>query len=80
MKKNINFENSIKRLEEIVDKMEREDMELDKSLKLFEEGVGLVRACSSKLEEAKKKIEILVKSGDKVSKQPFKVNCKNNEN
>jgi len=72
MAKNLKFEDAMHRLEEIVGQMERSDMDLDKSLSLFEEGVGLVRFCSSKLEEAKKKVEILVKKGDKMSAEPFK--------
>jgi exodeoxyribonuclease VII small subunit len=68
--KPVKFEEALKRLEEIVNKMEQ-DADLEKSLVLFEEGIKLVRFCSSKLEEAKKKIEILVKKGDKLAAEPF---------
>lgn len=64
------FEEALKRLEEIVSQMEQ-DADLEKSLVLFEEGIKLVRFCSSKLEEAKKKIEMLVKKGDKLAPEPF---------
>ena len=77
MKKTIKFEDALSRLDEIVEKMERGKMELEESLGLFEEGVKLVRFCSSKLEEAKKKVEILVKKGDKMVPEPFEP--KNNE-
>lgn len=56
----VKFEDALARLEEIVSSMEG-DVDLDSSLALFEEGVTLVRTCSAKLEETKKKIEVLVK-------------------
>ncbi len=71
MKKTIKFETAIKRLEEIVEKMESGQMELEESLSLFEEGIKLVRFCSAKLEEAKKKVEILVKKDGKLVPEPF---------
>ncbi|MHB9154987.1 MAG: exodeoxyribonuclease VII small subunit [Endomicrobiales bacterium] len=71
MNKNVRFEEGMERLEKIVEEMERSDMDLDKSLALFEEGIKLVRFCSSKLEESKKKVEILVKKGQKMVPEPF---------
>ena len=71
MKKTMKFEDALSRLDEIVEKMESGKMELEESLGLFEEGIKLVRFCSSKLEEAKKKVEILVKKGDKLVPEPF---------
>jgi exodeoxyribonuclease VII small subunit len=55
------FEDALSRLEEIVRKMESGDLSLDESLKVFEEGIKLVRICSKKLEEAERRIEILIK-------------------
>ena len=52
--------------------MEAGELDLDKSLALFEEGIKLVRFCSSKLEESKKKVEILVKKGDKIVRRTFR--------
>jgi len=66
-----NFEESLSRLEEIVSKMERSDLDLENSLSLFEEGIKLVHFCTTKLNETKKKIEILVKNGSKMSAEPF---------
>jgi len=57
------FEESFKRLEEIVKKLEEGDLSLEESLSLFEEGIKLSRICSQKLDEAEKRIEILVKDG-----------------
>lgn len=66
-----NFEESLSRLEEIVEALENRDVELDNALSLFEEGVGLVKFCSSKLEETKKKIEILVSKDGKLKPVNF---------
>ena len=67
------FEDALKRLEEIVDKLEAGDVPLEDSLALYEEGISLFRHCSSKLEEAKKKVEILAKKGStgKLEPEPF---------
>jgi exodeoxyribonuclease VII small subunit len=55
------FEENLKRLEQIVEQLENKEAPLDQSLALFEEGVRLARGCQQTLQEAKKKIEILVK-------------------
>ena len=59
--KDIKLEDALKRLSEIVKLLEQNECELDESLKYFEEGVMLTRACHSKLAEAEKRIEILTK-------------------
>ncbi len=71
--KNIKFEEALKRLEKIVEKLESGDVPLEESLSLYEEGITLFRHCSSKLEEAKKKVEILTKKGgsEKLHPEPF---------
>ncbi|MBL7157521.1 MAG: exodeoxyribonuclease VII small subunit [Candidatus Omnitrophica bacterium] len=58
----IKFEEALKNLQEIVEKLESGDLPLEESLARYEEGVRLVRICQKKLEQAKKKIEILVKT------------------
>jgi exodeoxyribonuclease VII small subunit len=63
-KKQLNFEKSLKRLEEIVSEMENAEPDLDKALTLFAEGAELVKFCSTKLNETKKKIEIITASGE----------------
>lgn len=59
-----NFEASMKRLEEIVRTMERGELPLEESLKLFEEGTALVRACGGMLDDAEMKIVKLMKGPD----------------
>lgn len=53
------FEESMSRLEEIVRTLESGSATLDESLKLYEEGIALVRTCSLKLDDAEKKIKLL---------------------
>lgn len=61
MKETKNFENALKRLELITKKLENEEISLDESLQLFEEGIRLVKLLQTKLSEAERKVEILVK-------------------
>ncbi|NQV16978.1 MAG: exodeoxyribonuclease VII small subunit [Armatimonadetes bacterium] len=61
MKKNIRFEDSLKRLEEIVETLETGVEDLDRIVNLFEEGSGLVQSCNEKLTQIENKIEVLSK-------------------
>jgi exodeoxyribonuclease VII small subunit len=57
-----NFEAALKRLEEIVKKLEAGDLPLDTALELFEEGIRLSRFCNTTLEAAERRVEILLKN------------------
>ena len=61
--KNINFEASLKELESIVEKLEDEDINLEDSVKSFEEGVNLVKQCQKQLQNAELKIKKLLDDG-----------------
>ncbi len=61
MKEDINFEDTMAKLEEIVQALEKGDLNLDDSIKKFEEGMELSKNISTYLENAEKKINILVK-------------------
>ncbi len=66
------FEDAMKKLESIVDKMEKGDMPLNESLKMFEEGVKLTRFCSQELHKAEKKVELLSRDAEgKLVGTPF---------
>jgi exodeoxyribonuclease VII small subunit len=66
------FEESLKKLEVIVDQLEKGDLALEDSLKLFEEGVGLSAACKKELDEAEGKVQILIKQRDgSLKAEPF---------
>lgn len=64
MNEKFQFEKALEDLEKIVEAMEGGDLTLDQALKKYEEGVGLVRACQSKLTETERKIEVLTKTLD----------------
>lgn len=55
----LSFEEAMKRLEEIANKLENGQVSLDESLALYEEGIALVRCCNEKLDRAEQKIRIL---------------------
>ena len=54
------FEKAFQQLEKIVQRLESEELPLDESLHLFEEGIRLSRFCNQKLEEVEKKIELIL--------------------
>lgn len=58
------FELSLKKLEDAVNRLESGELSLDDSLKVFEEGVKHASICSRKLNEAQKKVELLLKRKD----------------
>jgi exodeoxyribonuclease VII small subunit len=55
------FEDALKELEELVARLEKGELSLEDSLRLYERGIGLARHCHAKLEEAEGKIELLMK-------------------
>jgi exodeoxyribonuclease VII small subunit len=66
------FEEALQELESIVHRLEDGNLTLDESLSLFEEGIKLSRLCSQRLEEAEKKVEILLKNENgSLSRQTF---------
>jgi exodeoxyribonuclease VII small subunit len=65
------FEDCLQQLEKIVEQLERGDLPLEQSLKLFEEGVRLSNSCKQELEAAEGKVEILMRQGGKLQAQPF---------
>jgi exodeoxyribonuclease VII small subunit len=67
------FEEALGRLEDIVRRMEAGDMTLEESLKAFEEGIKLARLCARKLDEAERRVEILLKQEEELVIKTFKV-------
>lgn len=64
LKKKMNFEASMARLEEIVTLLERGDAPLDQAMSLFEEGAKLLRECTAKLDTAEQQVRLLVAGED----------------
>lgn len=72
---NLNFETAMKQLEEIANQLEKNDLDLDKAVEKFEEGMKLSKKCSEILENAEKKIIILINDGkDNFSEEEFNTN------
>jgi len=64
MSKKETFENTLKELELIVEKLESGSLGLDEMLELFEKGIKLTESCQSDLEEAENKIKTIMKTAD----------------
>jgi len=60
----LKFEEAMARLETIVTELEKGDLPLDESLKIFEEGIRLSKTCLKMLDDAERKVEILVQDKD----------------
>lgn len=61
-KNNVKFEDAVIRLEEIVGNLEKSDLSLEDSIKMFQEGMELAALCNTKLDEAEKKINTIMKN------------------
>lgn len=68
---NLNFEEAMKKLEQIANDLEKNDLDLDASVAKFEKGMNLSKQCSKMLEEAEKKISILLKTEDGFQEEKF---------
>ena len=68
---NINFEDAMKKLEEIANELEKNDLDLDNSVLKFEEGMKLSKQCSEMLEQAEKKISVLIKTDEGLVEKDF---------
>lgn len=72
-KKELSFEEALAKLEEIVALLDSGNAPLDKSLALFEEGAGLVKLCSAKLDNVEQRVKILVADKDgEINENDFK--------
>ena len=71
MGKKVSFEETMSKLEEIAEELEKGDLNLEESVSKFEEGMKLSKECSNLLEDAEKRITILIKDGDEVQEENF---------
>ena len=67
----LNFEESMKKLEEIANELEKGNLSLDESVNKFEEGMKLSKKCSDFLNSAEKKITMLISDGDEITEENF---------
>ena len=70
-KNTISFEDAMKELEQIASQLEKGDLNLDQSVTKFEEGMKLSKTCNKILEDAEKRISILIKNEDNVTEENF---------
>ena len=66
-----NFETKIKKLEEIVTDLEKGDSSLEDSLKKFEEGMKVSKECNKLLQDAEKKITIILENNGEMNEEDF---------
>ena len=69
--KEVEFEELIEKLENITSKLEKDNLNLDESIELFEEGMKISKECNSKLEDAEKRITILINKNDEITEENF---------
>ncbi len=65
------FEDALHKLEALVRKMESGELSLEESLKAFEEGIRLSRQCAQKLDEAERRVEVLLRDRDDLAVRPL---------
>ncbi|MBQ9297879.1 MAG: exodeoxyribonuclease VII small subunit [Clostridia bacterium] len=68
---NMSFEDTMKNLQEIVQELEKGTLNLEDSVKKFEEGIELSKKCNEILENAEKKINILIRKDEEIIEKPF---------
>ena len=71
MSKETNFETSMEQLEKIVQELEKGDLNLDDSIKKFEQGMKISKECNQFLENAEKKITVLINNNDNILEEEF---------
>ncbi|AHF97511.1 MAG: exodeoxyribonuclease VII small subunit [Desulfurella sp.] len=64
MNQELSFEQALKRLEEIAQKLEQENLNLEDALKYFEEGMELSKFCSLTLQKAENKVKVIMKDSE----------------
>ena len=72
-KEDLNFEESMKKLEEIANELENGKLTLEESVAKFEEGMKISKKCNEVIENAEKKISLLINDGDAVKEEDFSV-------
>jgi len=70
-KSRFKFESALEELEELVEQMEQGELSLEDSLKHFERGVALTRACQQALKDAEQKVQILLEKDAQADAEPF---------
>ena len=69
--KELSFEENMDKLEKIVQELEKGDLNLDDSIKKFEEGMKISKECNKYLEDAEKKITVLIENKNEITEEDF---------
>ncbi|MFP6805989.1 MAG: exodeoxyribonuclease VII small subunit [Pseudomonadales bacterium] len=72
-KKSFPFEESLSKLESLVERMEEGDLPLEDSLQTFEQGIKLIRECQNALNSAEQKVKLLIEQNGELEEQPFDI-------
>jgi exodeoxyribonuclease VII small subunit len=67
----LSFEAALEQLEGVVERLERGELPLEEALTAFEEGVALVKRCAAQLDAAERRIDVLVREGERWLERPF---------
>ena len=70
--KDLSFEDSLKKLEDIVEQLESGDVDLDKSVELYEKGMNLKKICEEKLQKVENQIKKIKLENNKIQKENFR--------
>lgn len=73
----ISFEENMEKLEKIVADLEKGDLDLDESVKKFEQGINISKKCDEILKNAEKKITILLNDDNNIKEENFDINGNN---
>lgn len=71
MKIDYTFEEALKKLEEILKALEEKDLDLEKALSLYEEGLLLINFCEEKLKQAKQRVDVILKGEEGFYLEPL---------
>ena len=66
------FESCLDQLEKVVKELEAGDLQLERSLELFEKGMALSETCRKQLEDAETRVELLIRKDGKIQPEPFR--------
>lgn len=70
-KKGVDFEKSLRELENLITEMEKGDLSLEESLQAFEAGIKLTRDCQTRLSEAEQRVQMLIEEQGELHLTPF---------
>ncbi len=71
MNPDLSFERALKRLEEIIASLDEKDLDLERAISLYEEGMALIHFCEEKLKQARSRVEVILKNKEGFTLEPL---------